>query len=316
MSNMTLLADAFGSKSSQSLPTDTRQPLVIGIASMFIVITIFFMAVRVYIRGYELRAWRLDDSMYVWSCVSSLDATQGPLGVHIWNMTAAQFTANGHFVVASVLMYQVSFNFVKATVLLQYRRAFAVPYIKHFCDIFLLFIFLIMTAMLIACGLILRVFLQPVYILDGDDSRFLIFGYVNAAVNLITDIIIFILPVPLIARLSLGTMQKAGLIASFGVGIFTCVISILRITSLSLGTDTSDVNYQGVPLVLLSVAEPTSGIVCACVPLLRPFLVKSGSSRIRKCGKRKTSGVTDDSSARKDLEASMPPQSPTSLPTA
>lgn len=70
MGNMTLLADAFGSKSSQSLPTDTRQPLVIGIASMFIVITIFFMAVRVYIRGYELRAWRLDDSMYVWSCVS------------------------------------------------------------------------------------------------------------------------------------------------------------------------------------------------------------------------------------------------------
>ncbi|KZL82760.1 integral membrane protein [Colletotrichum incanum] len=222
MSNTTLRPDIFGSTPSESLSTDTRRPIVIGVASAVTGIAIIFLAVRVYIRGYLLKAWGLDDTMFIWSC----------------------------FLVPSVLMYQITFACVKATFILQYRRAFALPHVKTFCDIFLGVIFFIMGATLISSGLILRVFLQPYYLPNP---------YTNAALNLLTDIIIFILPLALLRRVHLGTTQKIGLIASFAVGIFA--ISVLRISSLSTSINTIDIKYKAVPLVLFSLAESTSRIL-------------------------------------------------------
>ncbi|WQF90438.1 hypothetical protein CDEST_15452 [Colletotrichum destructivum] len=352
MSNIKLSVGTLG-PSSRSLPTDTRKPIVIGIASMFICLVTFFMAVRVYIRGYALRAWGLDDSMYMWSCVSTqasrlifimddhalmkkkvlvialcataicnflpLDALYGSLGEHAWNTTLTQFKINNQefqFLVAFVLMYQVTFTCVKVTFLLQYRRAFALPYMKRFCEIFLGFVFLTLIATLISGGMVLRVLLQPVYSPGGEGSSFLTYGYINAAINLVTNVTIFILPLTLVSRLNVGTTQKIGLIMGFGVGIFTSVISILRIASLRLGLDAVDINYQSVPLALLSLAEPASAIICACVPLLRPLLVQARMARLgNNSSRRPLSGLTNDVGGRRDVATSMPPPSPTSPTT-
>lgn len=105
------------------------------------------------------------------------------------------------------------------TVLLQYRRAFAIRSVRIFCDVFLAIVLVFMAAMLISGGLIMRVFQRPDYMPGDGQTGFLAFGYVNAALHLFTDIVIFILPLPLVGRLQLATMQKVGLIVSFGVGI-------------------------------------------------------------------------------------------------
>lgn len=56
--------------------TDNRNALVIGVSSAFMAITVLFMALRVYIRGYILRAWGLDDSMFIWASVSAHESTE------------------------------------------------------------------------------------------------------------------------------------------------------------------------------------------------------------------------------------------------
>ncbi|UQC75129.1 uncharacterized protein CLUP02_01782 [Colletotrichum lupini] len=126
MSNTTIPSGVVGP--GAFLPSDTRQPLVIGITSMFIVLIAIFMAIRVYIRGYLLRGWQLDDSVFMWS--SMLAIVQG----------------------AMVLC---------TTFLLQFRRAFALPHIILFCDIFLGIMFLALIGLLIFGGIVMRDFLKP-----------------------------------------------------------------------------------------------------------------------------------------------------------
>ncbi|KXH36402.1 hypothetical protein CSIM01_04917 [Colletotrichum simmondsii] len=200
---------------------------------MFIILVAIFMAIRVYIRGYLLRGWELDDSVFMWS--SMLVIVQGAM-------------------ILCIFMYQLSFGFIKATFLLQFRRAFALPHIILFCDIFLGIMFIALVGLLIFGGIVMKDFLKPGYVPTPGDEAYLIFGYVNAAVHLSTDIVIFILPLALVGQMRLAAMQKAGLISSFGVGIFTSAISVLRIVTLPLATSGIDGFYQAVPLVLLSMA--------------------------------------------------------------
>ncbi|KAK1462983.1 hypothetical protein CCUS01_08388 [Colletotrichum cuscutae] len=290
MSNTTIPSGVVGP--GAFLPSDTRQPLVIGITSMFIVLIAIFMAIRVYIRGYLLRGWELDDSVFMWS--SMLVIVQGAM-------------------VLCILVYQLSFGFIKTTFLLQFRRAFALPHIILFCDIFLGIMFLALIGLLIFGGIVMRDFLKPGYVPTPGEKAYLIFGYVNAAVHLSTDIVIFILPLAFVGQMRLAAMQKAGLISSFGVGIFTSAISVLRIVSLPLATSGIDGFYQAVPLVLLSMAEPTSAVICACVPIMRPLLACSGTSRYGSQGSRRPlSGATNESAGQRRQTPSAPPQSPTS----
>ncbi|TQN64744.1 hypothetical protein CSHISOI_10693, partial [Colletotrichum shisoi] len=180
-----------GTTPTGSLPTGDRIALIIGVSSAFMAVAVLFMALRVYIRGYSLRAWGLDDSMFIWAS----------------------------YLIASVFMYQVSFAFAKATFLLQYRRAFALPSIKLFCDVFSGVLFVIVTAMMIYSGIILDRYTSDGRSPTGTRPDFLAFGYVNSAAHLVTNIIIFILPIALVQKMRLAPMQKVGLIASFGVGI-------------------------------------------------------------------------------------------------
>ncbi|KZL75534.1 integral membrane protein [Colletotrichum tofieldiae] len=307
MTNSTMLLATSCPTPSRCLPHDTKQPIAIGLASVFIGIVTVFVAIRVYIRGYILRALGLDDLMFVWSSV-----LYGALGAHIWDLTFRQLQAGVHYSVSFILVYQVAFFFIKATFLLQYRRAFALPYIKRICDVFLGLLFLVLSAMLISGGLILRQFLGPVVI--PAKGGILVWGYTNASVHLVTNVVVFIFPITLVYQLRLATIQKVGLIFSFGVGVFTCAISILRIVSLQSATDTIDQSYQSTTILLLSIAEPTSAAVCVCVPLLRPLLMCSTTSRPGTHGSRKPlSAVTNDSGGQTDLAPSMPLASPTSL---
>ncbi|KAI8267161.1 hypothetical protein K4K58_008636 [Colletotrichum sp. SAR11_239] len=189
------------------------------------------MGIRVYIRGFMLKAWGWDDSSYILSGVFIMglaipvyfskdqDVEKGSLGLHWWDAAPERLAIDSRFLITTVLTYQVAFASTKATFLLQYRRAFALPSVQLFCDVMLAATAVIMASMLLSGVFVTKKLLDPEYAASSDQSAFLIWGYVNAAVHLATDIIIFILPLPLVGSLKLATMQKAGLIASFAVGI-------------------------------------------------------------------------------------------------
>jgi hypothetical protein len=95
--------------------------------------------------------------------------------------------------------------------------------------------------------------------------------YVNAGGNIITDIAIFLLPMPAIKGLNLRRPQKILLLGVFSLGFFTVAISVVRIKFLAIK---EDVTWDHVESSGWSVGELASALTCACLPTLRPLLAK------------------------------------------
>ncbi|KAF7536281.1 hypothetical protein G7054_g4656 [Neopestalotiopsis clavispora] len=107
--------------------------------------------------------------------------------------------------------------------------------------------------------------------LDGHCIPNLPQWYINAAGNIVTDIAVFILPLPVLGHLHLPKQQKLILLGIFSLGFFTVAISIIRIKYLQLFTD---LTYENTDSSCWSITELCSGITCACLPTLRPLVAK------------------------------------------
>jgi hypothetical protein len=81
---------------------------------------------------------------------------------------------------------------------------------------------------------------------DGDARCFSIVAiYLSSApVNLITDIAIFFLPIPILTQLRLPQKQKIILIIVFSVGLFTTVIDIIRAAYLQSAATSNALEQQ------------------------------------------------------------------------
>jgi len=99
------------------------------------------------------------------------------------------------------------------------------------------------------------------------------FVYFTNISNLITDIWIFLMPVPMIWHLQLQTKKKLLLSFIFCIGLATCVISSIRLTVV-LGRGSPDFTWYYVPLGAYSVYEPLGGILCTNLPIIWHMLRK------------------------------------------
>lgn len=85
--------------------------------------------------------------------------------------------------------------------------------------------------------------------------------------NILTDLLVFALPIPMLSKLNLPGAQKAILLGVFSLGFMSVALSVVRIKYLRLNQD--DVSWSNVSLTCLSMSELTLGIIAACVPTMR-----------------------------------------------
>ncbi|KAK8012084.1 short chain dehydrogenase/reductase [Apiospora arundinis] len=95
--------------------------------------------------------------------------------------------------------------------------------------------------------------------------------YSNAAGNIVTDVLILLLPLPMIRALNLPRAQKLGLIGIFCLGFLTCAISLVRVRYLPQG---ADVTWDNVDTMFWSMAEACTGLICVTLPTLRPLAIR------------------------------------------
>ncbi|KAL2813026.1 hypothetical protein BJX63DRAFT_443261 [Aspergillus granulosus] len=100
---------------------------------------------------------------------------------------------------------------------------------------------------------------------------------VTGVVNLVTDVIVLVLPMRSLYKLQMATYKKVTLIAVFGLGIVTCIISALRISVLST-MDFADITYTIPQANIFSGIEPCLAVILASVPMMRPLLGRAGST--------------------------------------
>ncbi|PNS20655.1 hypothetical protein CAC42_2900 [Sphaceloma murrayae] len=95
--------------------------------------------------------------------------------------------------------------------------------------------------------------------------------YSPAVITIIVDVVLFLLPIPLVLPLRMNRRRKIGLIIAFLLGLITTVCSVLRLKS------TIDVPRSGDPqrLIKWAIAEMNIGIVTTSLPVLAPLLKSS-----------------------------------------
>lgn len=96
----------------------------------------------------------------------------------------------------------------------------------------------------------------------------------NAAMNILTDFVIFILPMPVLRELHLPRRQKCALIGVFALGAFVVLTSVLRLKSLYTISVSRDVTWDNGGAAAWSSVELNVGIICASLPTLRKTISK------------------------------------------
>lgn len=173
------------------------------------------------------------------------------------------------------IVYKAAINLTKVCIILLYLRIFnKIRWFRWACW-FLLgsvasYCLASVMATVFQCSPIERSFDKSI---DGHCVNNSQFWYANAGFSIATDIIILLLPMPLVYQLQVPMPQKVALMAVFALGFFVVVTSCLRITTLDILATTPDTTYD-ITNVMWTIIEPNVAVVCACLPILRPLIVK------------------------------------------
>ncbi|KAH6654872.1 hypothetical protein BKA67DRAFT_624235 [Truncatella angustata] len=196
-------------------------------------------------------------------------------GRHGFDLTREDKMKALKYFVLTQATYKASINLTKSSILLLYMRIFGkVRWFKWVCINLTIIVAMYCTASLIVtifqCTPVEKAWDKGMVGSCIDNGKF---WYANGAFSIATDIIILLLPMPLVYALQLPKVQKAALILVFTLGIFVVITSCLRLTTLNHQAVTPDPTYDIVS-TMWTVIEMNVAIMCACLPQIRPLLVR------------------------------------------
>lgn len=99
--------------------------------------------------------------------------------------------------------------------------------------------------------------------------------------NVITDILLLALPLPYVWGLHAPLSQRLILAGMFLLGVFVSVVSVVRLSILmGLNLTNGDVTFNLSQVFIWSLVEVQVGLICGCLPSLRPFVQKLGLGKL------------------------------------
>jgi hypothetical protein len=106
--------------------------------------------------------------------------------------------------------------------------------------------------------------------------------------NVVTDFMVYALPMPTLFRLSLPMNQRLGLVVLFSVGGIIVVAGSFRAYWVHYVLfETYDATWYGYEIWLWTAIETNVGVICGCIPALKPLLFPA---RARTQGSRYANG--------------------------
>ncbi|KAH6637888.1 hypothetical protein C7974DRAFT_451058 [Boeremia exigua] len=205
-----------------------------------------------------------------------------PLGVHQWDLTVRRAIVHAKMFHIAVAIYSLIIIPLKVSLILQIRRIFlphdcslhARPLVLWVIDGFLvlnvMFYIALFLFQFLACRPLAHAW-NP--LIPGTCvSNKMVVHIVSAAINTASDLIIVILPQPIIWRLELGRRRKWGLSAVFLLGTLACAASSVRLYHTVRLYHATDQTYRGALMGKWAEPELTFGFLAACLPVLPAFV--------------------------------------------
>ncbi|KAK1966089.1 hypothetical protein LY78DRAFT_681191 [Colletotrichum sublineola] len=248
-------------------------------------ITIYLMSsitltvmLRAFVRGVLLRSLGWDDTLVIISwvfamtlCSSVLAMTDVGLGSHFEDVSKTEFAEFLKLQVVTQLSYIWAFVTVKISFAVLYLRLLPDELFRRTNKFLVILLFaegIAETAVVIfRCAPIQRAWIPTV---PGTCLDLTIFYYIAFVIKLVTDLVLFIQPIPTVWKLQLRVAKRIGVIFMLSLGLLACVISIIRVTYINAFD--SDVTFLLADPLLWSEVEVCALIICAGVPSLKPLI--------------------------------------------
>ncbi|KAL4788453.1 hypothetical protein BJX76DRAFT_365745 [Aspergillus varians] len=252
----------------------------LGISIVFTSLATFFVLARVYTRTKLIKRMEANDWMIVVALVLSfifmsffiVESLNG-MGMHLVDIPPPILLKQMKAFWITIPFYNAALLCAKASILMQYFRVFPSRRMRNVCWI--------MIGVLATYGTwaVLSGFLNCIPVarfwdptIPGSCLSSKNLWFSNASMHIATDLAILFIPIPALAALELPRKQRVALISIFALGGFVCVTSIIRLISLNKISNSSDPTYDNIGAASWSAIECNVGIICACLPTLRPLV--------------------------------------------
>ncbi|KAI0018079.1 hypothetical protein F4780DRAFT_795424 [Xylariomycetidae sp. FL0641] len=308
---------------SSALPHDDKSGALIATVVVCLTVATAATGLRIFTRRVVLNAIGYDDYLAVAALVFTIAygvigaASSDVLGHHVYDIPEGWETRFAQEGYAALVVYTITLLLIKTTFLCQFYRVFSL--IQNMMMLYFAAMFVVIGWSIAQIFLAILTCNPPAATWDPTvkakclDINLL--SYVSAAGTIITDLIVFLLPIPCLWKLNMVPAQKRAVLAAFMLGLFTCVISFIRLSALQI--DTSDPTYSELPGQCWTMAELTSGITCAGLSTMRPLLSRYVPSlRARSSAAAQESNeLSTTTGARRQATAPKPASQRTMLPS-
>ncbi|KAK4163960.1 hypothetical protein QBC43DRAFT_318474 [Cladorrhinum sp. PSN259] len=260
----------------------SQQTAMIAMTVVMTFFTLVFLSVRLYT---SLRITRLSGTED-WLCLlaavliisySGLVLSLSHLSRHMWDVPVIVFTENYWKIRFAANTFQALAYFTsRLPILLLYLRLFG-RQSQNFRFACYFGIGLAVGAYITTIPLLSYFCTPPV---GGDWNsldvfakckRLLPWAIVQACVDIVLNVYIFILPLPVILRLQMPTGKKLGVLAIFLTGLIAVVCSAVGLYYRHQLSFTPDVNWNEGAFIIMSIVECNVAIICSCMPALASF---------------------------------------------
>ncbi|KAI2621714.1 hypothetical protein GGR54DRAFT_599464, partial [Hypoxylon sp. NC1633] len=260
-------------------PTKQTDLMAAGISTT--IIAGIALSLRLYTR-FRILKKRLeaDDWLVVFAFVISVamlvfvqkDIDHG-LTYHVWDIPQEKYHIGERlWGLAAYLSFIFSVSFAKMSMLVLYLRLAPHTWFRWTCYICIA----IITCYSVTAALVESLACRPLEGIINESLDAVCYdsypAYISlSSLNIGIDIIILLLPIPLVAQMQLPNRQKVSVCLLFATGIVVCAVALKRVTYIPTLEASEDYDWDAVPDMILCFVEVNFGIVCASVPALRPF---------------------------------------------
>ncbi|UKZ95955.1 uncharacterized protein TrAFT101_010762 [Trichoderma asperellum] len=270
----------------------TSQKAIIGSAVIFSLLPVIAVVLRIVARS-RLKQFSLDlsDWLIILACIVAVAyqalavacAVVGGMGYHTSEVLAMggqeSFTLLMKLVTVVVVFWSLSLGLTKMSILALYTKIFSIRsfiLISQACAVFV-----IIWAMVLFIGAF--VICTPVefnwdkFSTVGTCGNIRMLWAVTGGLNIFSDLVIMLLPMPYLYGLTLQMYKKVGLMVTFGIGLAVCIVSAVRLAEI-VKIDMNDFPFSGGIALAFSALEPCLLVTAACIPLLRPLVSRNKST--------------------------------------
>ncbi|KAJ5591899.1 uncharacterized protein N7459_002268 [Penicillium hispanicum] len=273
------------------MAASARGRQMIEIVSVLVALCLVSVVLRVVARLRRRVGFGVDDYLSILSMVLMIAmlielilwCTIGGNGAHVKDLNAKTMVNYFKIFLANQFTYFVLCPSIKISIVCFYRRVFTTPRFQRFTFGLNCLIAAWGTGIFLACAgqcRPLRAYWD--HSVEGHCFNANQFFIVNQAFNVVMDFVILALPIPMVWGLHRAWQDKLALNGVFALGAFVCFASIYRIVVL-FWISPVDPTYTVYQATLWTHVEPSVGLICSCLPIVRglfpAFKLKNRSNR-------------------------------------